>query len=81
VKIAGPLAIPLHASANMDEGRDPASSDNPVDAATTVPAARRSDNMDKRRRRRQAGGREVRRQDCYHVTIHASAADLQALDR
>lgn len=84
VKIAGPLAVPLHASADTWMKIDvPASSGNPVDAATNPSQAvqQAQDALNKlptppvKQADEKCGD-----QDCYHVTITVSAADMQKLD-
>ena len=84
VKIAGPLAVPLHMSADTwTKIEVPASSGNPVDAATNPSQAAQQiqDNLDKLPTPPVKGADEkCGDQDCYHVTIHASAADLKTLD-
>jgi hypothetical protein len=84
LKIAGPLAIPLHATADTWMKFDiPASSGNPVDAATdpSQAAQQAQDALNKlptppvKQADEKCGD-----QDCYHVTIHVSAADMKAMD-
>jgi hypothetical protein len=83
-KIAGPLAVPLHASADTWTKVDvPASSSNPAEAVTDPAKAAQQveDALNKlptppvKQPDEKCGD-----QDCYHVTVHVSAADMQTLD-
>jgi hypothetical protein len=83
-KVAGPLAMVLHASADTwTKVEIPESSGNPADVATDPAKAAEElqAQLDKlptppvKQPDEKCGD-----QDCYHVTIHASAADLKAMD-
>ena len=83
-KVAGPLAIALHASADTwTKVAIPESSGNPADAATDPAKAAQElqAQLDKLPTPpvKQADER-CGDQDCYHVTIHVSAADMKAMD-
>src|SRR4029077_4917674 len=77
-------AIPLHATADTWMKFDvPASSGNPVDAATdpSQTAQQAKDALNKlptppvKQADEKCGD-----QDCFHATIHVSAADMKAMD-
>jgi hypothetical protein len=83
-KVAGPLAIALHASADTwTKVEIPESSGNPADVATDPAKAAQElqDQLNKlptppvKQPDEKCGD-----QDCYHVTIHVSAADMKTLD-
>jgi len=79
LKIAGPFAAIAHVQSDKyTKTTVPASSNNPTDVAKTVADLKSA--LDKLPAPVKAADEKCGDQDCYHVTLKLSAADLKALD-